>query len=437
MRLFCTHWLTARKFFTLICSLLTVFLLAQEVYNFAITRPTSTAKEEEQLKASDIPDVVVCPEPGFNSSAFEKHGYLQLGTYYRGSMDGDKFVGWNGDGKKSSQEILENVLSAGRHFQSLMSSASFRQDNTDYVGAEIEVRTFAYPQGRCLSFSPPKKSLNSTRINSLVIVLNETTVEKLNFKSFKLWVYFMDRSSSLQIYPDEMENLGDPVRMDMFYEKPPFITFKIQISRSIHVPGDPLLDCAIYTTDNSYHKCVKKDLINTFAKEIGCMPPLLEEDPKLICNKKFNVSKKRDNEINRLFRSLYYHDRKFNCRTPCTKNIYTSRFVHSVPSRFKSNTLVLVFDKTIEVARSSFSIDGQTLLTRLGGSVSSGRTLVWIILTILAASQVGFYLIILKVTQYILFLQVVPRCQSAQTLLRARQEPLKSTKDHGALEPRR
>ena len=187
-----------------------------------------------------------------------------------------------------------------------------------------------------------------------------------------------------------MEMLGDPVRMDMFCEKPLFITFKTQISRSVHVPGDPRLDCAVYTKDNSYHKCVKKDLINTFTKEIGCVPPLLEDDPKLICNRKFNVPKKRDNEINKIFRSFYYHDRKFNCRTPCTKNIYTSRFVHSAPSRFKSNTLVLIFDKTIEVGRSSFSIDGQTLMTRLGGSVSSGRTLIWIILTILSASQVGF-----------------------------------------------
>ena len=91
-----------------------------------------------------------------------------------------------------------------------------------------------YPHGRCLSFSPPKESLNSSRINSLVIILNETTIEKLNFKSFKLWVYFMDRSNSLQIYPDEMEMLGDPVRIDMFCEKPPFITFKTQISRSVH-----------------------------------------------------------------------------------------------------------------------------------------------------------------------------------------------------------
>ena len=75
-------------------------------------------------------------------------------------MDGEKFVGWNGNGKKSSQEILEEVLSAGGNFQSLLSSASFRRDNTDYVGAEIGLKTLAYPHGRCLSFTPPKKSLN-------------------------------------------------------------------------------------------------------------------------------------------------------------------------------------------------------------------------------------------------------------------------------------
>ena len=350
------HFLTARNFFTFVCSGLTFFLLTQELYNFAITKPTSTATGEEQLRASDIPDVLACLDPGFNSSAFEKHGYMLHATFYRGSMDGDKFVGWNGNENKSSQDILEDVFLAGDNFQSLLSYASFRRDNVDYVGANIELKTLAYPHGRCLSFSPPNESLNSTRINSLVIVLNGSAVEKLNFKSFKLWVYFMDRSSSLQIYPDEMEILEDPVTMDMFCEEPPFTTYKTQISRSVHVPGDPLLDCAIYTTDNSYYECVKKDIINTFTKEIGCLPPLLGADPKMMCNKKFNVSKKRDNEINKLFRSFYNHDRKFNCRTPCTKNIFTTRFVHNAPSRFKSNTLILIFDKTIEVARSSFNI---------------------------------------------------------------------------------
>ena len=50
--------------------------------------------------------------------------------------------------------------------------------------------------------------------------------------------------------------------------------------------------------------------------------------------------------------------------------------------------LVIVFDKMVNVVHSGFSIDGQTLLARLGGSVSSGRTLLWVLLTILAAAEV-------------------------------------------------
>ena len=52
--------------------------------------------------------------------------------------------------------------------------------------------------------------------------------------------------------------------------------------------------------------------------------------------------------------------------------------------------LVLVFDKTHEVGHSAFSIDGQTFLTRLGGSVSSGRTLLWILVTVFGAVQVRY-----------------------------------------------
>ena len=50
--------------------------------------------------------------------------------------------------------------------------------------------------------------------------------------------------------------------------------------------------------------------------------------------------------------------------------------------------LVLAFDKTLEVVHSTFSIDGETFVTRLGGSVSSGRTLLWIFVSLFGAAQV-------------------------------------------------
>ena len=135
--------MTARTLFTLVCSVLTILLLLQELYNFVITKPTSTSIDEKQLETADIPDVVVCIDPGFNKTALEKYGYS--GTYYRGSMDGEKFVGWNGNGSKSSHEILEEVLLDGTAFHSLLRYVNFRRDNVDYVGAHIDFKTLAFP----------------------------------------------------------------------------------------------------------------------------------------------------------------------------------------------------------------------------------------------------------------------------------------------------
>ena len=84
---------------------------------------------------------------------------------------------------------------------------------------------------------------------------------------------------------------------------------------------------------------------------------------------------------------LYYHDVDFNCSVPCTTNKFTTRLVHSVPI---ANTKIrLVFDKKVYVAHSTFSTNGQTVLTNLGGAVSTGRTLLWVLFFLLSVPQVG------------------------------------------------
>ena len=86
-------------------------MIGQELFTFAIVKPTTTSKEEKDLEISDLPEVVVCLEPGFDTEVLKNYGYKTLG-YYRGSMDGDKFAGWNGNEnhRKSSLEILEEAL---------------------------------------------------------------------------------------------------------------------------------------------------------------------------------------------------------------------------------------------------------------------------------------------------------------------------------------
>ena len=48
-----------------------------------------------------------------------------------------------------------------------------------------------------------------------------------------------------------------------------------------------------------------------------------------------------------------------------------------------------MFDSKVDIVHSSFKIDEQTFVTRLGGSVSSGRTLLWIPLGLLGTLEVN------------------------------------------------
>ena len=141
----CWFWkyFTVRNFVTLICSLLTIYLTYQEMYTFLIVKPTGTAKEEKQLKTADLPEVVVCMDPPIDLNELRQYGYDS--HYYRGSIDGDKFVGWNGDENenKSSFDILEDVLVVDMDFRSVLSSAKFRRENLEKVGAYIRLRTLA------------------------------------------------------------------------------------------------------------------------------------------------------------------------------------------------------------------------------------------------------------------------------------------------------
>ena len=76
----CLTWMvlqviSTRKMFTLVCCVLTFFLISKILFTFAITKPTSTFKGEKELEFFDLPEIVVCPDPGVKFDVLEKYGY--------------------------------------------------------------------------------------------------------------------------------------------------------------------------------------------------------------------------------------------------------------------------------------------------------------------------------------------------------------------------
>ena len=381
--------LSLRNLFKCVCALLSAFLVFQELYNYVVIKPTTSAKEEKELKSSDIPETVICGFPGFDDVVLTRYGYA-TGVYYRGSMDGTHFIGWNGNKNesKSSKTILEEAITVNTNFLSLFQAIEFSKDNENEITlAKTEFRTLTFPIGRCLAINPPKNRLKSTNFNTLHIMVNKTVAELGNIEELR--VFFMDRANSVKIYPNDMEMTGDTVWLRIKNGQAEFKSIKTKIYKFVHVEGDPLFDCAEYTENKSYSNCAYEELLKDFREELGCDPPLLNTESEKMCNQIFNFSETKETKIRALFKPMYFHNREFRCKTPCSKSVFSSKYLGTSPSGGPNQiSLAVAFDPMMDETHSSFAINEQTLLVRLGGTVSTGRTLLWILVSILAASQV-------------------------------------------------
>ena len=395
----CFGMASLKNAFTLICTLLTLFLICQEVVTYSIKRPTTTSQEEKELEVSDLPDVVMCLDPALNLTNIAKYGYNN-GFYYRGSVNGTDFIGWNGNathfaerGKGNFSAVILNkaLVFDGRLQQQLVKEAYYRGFQNESVKAKMRPRTLMYPYGRCLAISPPTETnVSHPKINTLQLTLRTTDLG-FDTKSPKtrIRIYLMDKLTSAHIYPNGMELMGsDRIPAKKLYADPEIQTFKTKITRTQHVPGDPLFNCDVYTEENTYNDCIQSELLEIFDREIGCQPPLLAKDPNLMCNKIFNVSTNKAEKIKNIFQQLYIANMDFKCRTPCETSKFTTQNVHTTKNG--DHHLIISFDKKVEVVRSTFKIDEQTFLARLGGSISSGRTVLWLLVGLLGAFQVIF-----------------------------------------------
>ena len=166
------------KVFKLACALLTFLLIGQELVNFAITKPTVTSMEEKGLETDDIPEAVICFEPGFDKEKLKKYGYNRTVQYYRGVRPSDfKFIGWNGAKNeiKSSLEILEEALFIKDNDVKFITKALYLADSGDSFHARVNFTSLAWPYGRCFSITPTiPQEKESTEINTLYLSLNQS-----------------------------------------------------------------------------------------------------------------------------------------------------------------------------------------------------------------------------------------------------------------------
>ena len=56
--------------FKIVFGTLTLFLIYQEILVFLVVRPTSTSIELKMITPDLMPDIIICPQPGFDIPHF-------------------------------------------------------------------------------------------------------------------------------------------------------------------------------------------------------------------------------------------------------------------------------------------------------------------------------------------------------------------------------
>ena len=163
---------------------------------------------------------------------------------------------------------MEEALAPESHFfnDSTLAGAFYTGDHVNYIAGESNLRTLAYPFGRCKSFIPPQEA----NMSSIHIGLSTSAFQN----SSKVTIFLMDETNSLRMYPKDLEMLGDQIEIKT-QDTATMALYKIRVSQLKHVLGDPLFICTVYTANYSYNDCVQDEILDAIEKEIGCQPPLL------------------------------------------------------------------------------------------------------------------------------------------------------------------
>lgn len=376
----------SKTIFAVICWAITIGLLIKLLNTFLVDKPTTSTKIEKNIEDTDIPEVVICLDPGYNNVTLAKHGY-NVNSYWQGTMQiNTRFVGWNGNSSDyNSDEILEEAMVFPTN--ETLVWGGFLEVISHKEKAEMTFRKHMYPYFRCLSIAiSPNTTLRHVSRNVLYIRFNHDAFEKFKLSLHKIKVFVLDKVNSPKFYNDGMEMEGSEIEVHTTSQPIGHVYFT-RILRSEHVQGDPLYDCAVYNSDNTYDDCLRKDMKKLFAEELGCQPPPFTDDRSQMCNQNFNLSHNKDEAIKTLFSQVVFQNRKVECKKPCTKNTYKTRYVATSPSNGNTE-IFLKFDRTVYITKSGFSIDGTTLLTKAGGYIGFGRTLFWILVILLGAAQV-------------------------------------------------
>ena len=131
--------------------LLTCWLILEELWLCLHTRPTLLSVSKARLEASHLPDVLVCPLPGFDVAQLQQLGYNQTYQYTFGLSKEGNLIGWTGNETEGSIKEIAKKISVMKEETDCPSVVATFQVNGERssISLTAAITRALYPHGRC------------------------------------------------------------------------------------------------------------------------------------------------------------------------------------------------------------------------------------------------------------------------------------------------
>ena len=275
---------TLKNIFSLICTILTGYLIGRALFSFVVTKPTSTSDEIVKFDAETFPNVVICGDPAIDQNLSRRYGYQEPSVYWLGQNGsyGENFVGWNGvEGQKNSTELRDDLLNMKMENNLISTNWYVLQDGgyeSNYPSAEFIMVTF--PFGRCQILRPPQDQ----EISGYWLEFHETPLKPFTH----LNILLLDPVNSPLVYPPNYQMRGSQIKVELNKTSnlESWHPYQIKISQSHHLEDNPQYECKEYRLNDTYGECIKEAWKEKFLAMLNCTPPMLDMDQ--MCNKRFD-----------------------------------------------------------------------------------------------------------------------------------------------------
>ena len=368
-----------KLFFIILASI----MILGEIYYFSAVKPTYTSHTMRDISSEDFPEILLCPLPSVDKEALASKGYGGSFEYSQGINWDDalnasvvEHIGWAGN---NSEDVGKVAVSVSK----LKSSedcpyAYFYDESLNPTKIEWNLTKVLYPNHICCKVVPPEFS----KFNPISVMdfSSRSGYENISYKLFMADGLGLT-ASYFDLHKDIM--VGD----EIVSSTTGFFEYTVQINEEEKLENDPAYPCINYEVGGEYAKCRETEMVRKNSKYVNCTPPWMTDNEDLWCKGRFRLAHhvpvlKYIGFLSEIRMSTL---KSGKCLIPCKIKRYEVKRIGFGNEKWKGMTVY--FDKTVKSAESTFTMDGWTLISKIGGYIGVNKNFLWLI--IFSISSIG------------------------------------------------